>query len=150
MKNAPAGSGYTRVDGYRQGSVSGDRKYEHIRVAERALGRPLPAGAEVHHVNEDRSDNEPSNLVICPSLKYHALLHMRMKAVAAGYPAHYRWCGLCRSFDDPSTMYVTPSENRAQHHECRRQEQIKRWRTKKWGADSPHLNSPTRKWERRA
>jgi hypothetical protein len=33
-----------------------DGRYEHIVLAERALGKPLPAGAEVHHVNGDKSD----------------------------------------------------------------------------------------------
>ena len=115
------GSGHTRVDGYRALQLSnGKRKYEHVLVAEKALGHSLPKGARVHHVNEDRSDNRPENLVICPSVKYHSLLHMRMAALDAGHPANYRFCGLCRKFDDPKNMYVTPNENRAKHRECMR------------------------------
>ena len=79
---------YKRADQYKQANRSFSKKYEHVAVAERALGKPLPLGAEIHHVNEDKSDNRPENLVICPNAKYHALLHMRMRAIASGFPAH--------------------------------------------------------------
>lgn len=55
------------------------RMLEHIIVAERALGRLLPDGAVVHHVNLNTSDNLPSNLVICENQSYHRLLHKRMR-----------------------------------------------------------------------
>jgi hypothetical protein len=68
---------------YGDGYVTIMGKYEHIRIAERVLGRPLPKGAVVHHVNEIRHDNRPSNLVICPSHSYHRMLHHRMRAYDA-------------------------------------------------------------------
>ena len=63
-------NGYVRI---------GSKTYEHIAVAERVLGKPLPPGAVVHHINQDRTDNRPENLVICPSHAYHRLIHHRME-----------------------------------------------------------------------
>ncbi len=74
------GHGSVNAAGYIVHTVDGERKYEHIILAEMALGKPLPKGAVVHHMNEQPWDNfTPFNLVICPSQEYHALLHRRMK-----------------------------------------------------------------------
>jgi hypothetical protein len=54
-------------------------QYEHIVLAEKALGRPLPQGAVVHHTLEPWDNHGPFKLVICPSQAYHKLLHRRMK-----------------------------------------------------------------------
>lgn len=65
--------------GYVEVYVDGVKKYQHVVVAETALGKPLPKGAEVHHWNEIRSDNRPENLVVCPDHSYHMLLHRRAR-----------------------------------------------------------------------
>lgn len=54
-------------------------KAKHVLLAEKALGRPLPAGVEVHHVDGDGFHNAPSNLVVCPDHAYHLLLHRRAR-----------------------------------------------------------------------
>lgn len=77
---------------YKQGGLS------HVRVAEGALGKRLPKGACVHHVNEDRYDNRPSNLVICQDAAYHNLLHVRARVVrAGGDPDAMRICFDCHA-----------------------------------------------------
>lgn len=74
------GSGYITKDGYREYTIAGEKKLEHVLVAERALGGPLPPGAVVHHMNEDKLDNfTPFNLILCPDQAYHMLLHKRMR-----------------------------------------------------------------------
>lgn len=69
--------GHVSVYGYRVISVDGKAKLEHVAVAEKAMGRSLPKGAQVHHLNGDPLDNRPANLVVCPSANYHRLLHRR-------------------------------------------------------------------------
>ena len=54
----------------------------HIERAEKALGKPLPPGAVVHHADGTKGDDAP--LVICQDQGYHGLLHRRMRIVRAG------------------------------------------------------------------
>lgn len=49
--------------------------YEHIVVAERKLGRMLKSGEVVHHVDGNKKNNNPDNLMVFASdsdhIKYH-------------------------------------------------------------------------------
>lgn len=74
------GEGQITSHGYKFISVNGERIYEHIYLAEKALGKKLPDNAIVHHMNEDKLDNfTPFNLVICPDQAYHMHLHKLMR-----------------------------------------------------------------------
>jgi RNase P subunit RPR2 len=71
---------------------------EHVLIAERALGKPLPASAVVHHVDEVQDNNRNNNLVICQDNTYHRLLHVRMRiAKAGGDPDRDKICGKCHA-----------------------------------------------------
>jgi hypothetical protein len=54
----------------------------HRMRAEKALGKPLPPKAIVHHADGSKRDDAP--LVICPDDAYHMLLHRRMTILRAG------------------------------------------------------------------
>lgn len=64
--------GYVRIN-----TGNGKAKYEHVLIAERALGRPIRKGEVVHHINGNKQDNRNSNLLIC-SASYHHWLHQKM------------------------------------------------------------------------
>lgn len=77
---AEKGTGGLDTNGYYVLTIEGRRVYEHIHKAEQALGKRLPKGAVVHHMNGVRHDNDtPFNLVVCPNQAYHLLLHRRAK-----------------------------------------------------------------------
>lgn len=95
----------------------------HAIVAERALGKPLPKGAVVHHVNENPLDNRNSNLVICQGHSYHRLLHYRTQAFDATGDANAIRCAHCHLWSSTSPGIEThPSGGirRAWHPACHR------------------------------
>lgn len=89
--NRKHGQGSITSDGYPVTKVNGQYKMTHIIVAEKALGKPLPPKAIVHHISGIPGDhNGFFKLVICPSQAYHMLIHklMRQKGISfkKGWP----------------------------------------------------------------
>lgn len=102
-------SGKGKSYSYRGGRsrTRGGAKREHVIVAERALGRPLPVGTHVHHVDGNKRNNANSNLVICQDGSYHRLLHSRAKVVhAGGNPNTHHWCHQCKTPKPFSDFYM--------------------------------------------
>ena len=79
---------------------------EHTTIAEKALGKFLPDGAEIHHIDEVRTHNATTNLVICQDRAYHMLVHQRTRALRACGNANFRKCQFCKFYGDPLKMRV--------------------------------------------
>lgn len=103
---------YSTEFGYlRQGN-----KFVHVLVVEAALGKPLPHGAVVHHVNGVRTDNRPANLVACQNAAYHMHIHARLDALlGCGNPKH-RCCRLCGVWAAPESLRA--KSGAFYHFEC--------------------------------
>jgi hypothetical protein len=50
--------------------------YLHRVVAEQTIGRKLRPGEVVHHLDHDKTNNSPENLVVCSSATVHAKYHL--------------------------------------------------------------------------
>lgn len=121
--------GYIGIDAKSHPRANGGYLPEHIAVVERAMGKPLVPPAQVHHVNRDRTDNRPPNLVACQDDAYHRILHMRQAAFDATGHADWRRCAYCGIHDDPHQMIQhTPGRRTPQmcHLPCRKAYQKRR------------------------
>lgn len=97
------GSGYIR---HKRGTRP---VFAHVEVVENALGKPLPRGAVIHHVDGNGLNNSNDNLVVCENRSYHYLLHVRQRAYeATGDPAK-RKCPYCKQYDAVENMVSSQS-----------------------------------------
>ncbi|MGI5965423.1 MAG: HNH endonuclease [Anaerotruncus rubiinfantis] len=53
-------------------------RHEHRVAAEKMLGRHLTQEEVVHHVDGDKRNNTPDNLMVLPSQSAHAALHKKL------------------------------------------------------------------------
>lgn len=98
------GTGTITKDGYIEVKINGRSYLEHRLIATKALGKPLPPKARVHHVDENGLNNANDNLVICPDDAYHQLLHRRMIAIdETGDPSMTK-CQYCKQWDRPENL----------------------------------------------
>jgi hypothetical protein len=51
---------------------------QSYEVAAICLGRPLPPGVVIHHLDEDPTHNHPSNLILFRSQSVHARFHQQL------------------------------------------------------------------------
>jgi|CXWL01.1.fsa_nt_gi hypothetical protein len=101
----PQGYVSLRLPSHHRANPQG-RVKEHIVIAENMTGIKIVHPIVIHHVNENRSDNRPRNLVICENTAYHNLLHQRIRSLAASGHADYLKCRYCKRYSPPSEVTV--------------------------------------------
>ncbi len=78
--------------GYRRNNRTGI--FEHVEVWEREHGRPVPHGHDVHHIDHDKLNNDPGNLVAVTPTD-HKRLHSGCELRDGAW---WKPCGLCGEF----------------------------------------------------
>jgi hypothetical protein len=86
---------------------------DSVLVAEKALGRPLPPKAVVHHY---RKLSDDSAIVICENQGYHNLIHRRTRAYRGCGNANWLKCSYCQQYDSPENLYVIKNERSSANH----------------------------------
>jgi hypothetical protein len=95
------------------------RVLEQFLVVEKALGKHLPEGAQVHHIDGNYLNNKPNNLVVCQDQAYHSLLHQRQRALESCGNPNWLRCDYCGKYSPPEDMVCYQSKNgRGRHREC--------------------------------
>jgi hypothetical protein len=98
-------------------------KESHL-IVEKVMGKPLPPDAQVHHIDLNPLNNAHNNLVVAENNEYHALLHIRQRALKECGHANWRKCQFCKQYDDPKNMttykrYGRKGGTKSFHMKCR-------------------------------
>ncbi|MBK7689223.1 MAG: HNH endonuclease [Elusimicrobia bacterium] len=69
LKTRTNGSGYQQF----KDKTTGKWVYTHRRVAEKMIGGKIYSGREVHHIDQDKTNNRPSNLMIVSKAEHRSI-----------------------------------------------------------------------------
>jgi hypothetical protein len=117
------------VKSYKQVRHKGMVVREHRILAEKVLGRPLPEGVEIHHLEGGHT----GPIVICQDSNYHKLLEVRTRAFLATGDPHKRQCRHCHEWDSVENLYKHPNQHMFEHYVCK-QEYEKKYRKARYMA----------------
>jgi len=92
--------------------------YRSHLVVEKVLGSHLPIKAEIHHFDNDPSNDEKTNLIVCEGRAYHMLLHQRERAYKATGNANWRKCIRCKKYDDTQNIKKRKYDGMFYHQKC--------------------------------
>lgn len=90
---------------------------KHILVLERVLGRKLENAEASHHIDGNKLNNDPENLMVFATGAMHIAFHRRQKALESCGNYEWRQCVYCHQWDDPTNM--AKSGRGVFHRECK-------------------------------
>lgn len=113
------------ISGYPVISRGGKEYRVHRYRAERALGRSIPHGVEIHHVDGDKH-NPNARLVICQNRAYHELLHVRQRVQEhGGNPDTDKICSSCKNLRNKCDFNVNNATGDRLSAYCRSCQSVK-------------------------
>ena len=115
--------------GYRRIKVGGRYRLEHLVVWE-AINGPRPKGWNVHHKNEDKADNRPSNLKLVQHGAHISLHHAKRPWLCSGCrdpTAIHAAFGLCKPCYDSRYRLARRDELRSK----KRVDYLAKWEQRK-------------------
>ena len=117
--NKSNGKVYIKADGHHKADKNGYVR-KCVLVAEKALGKPFPLCAVVHHVDSMQDNDKNNNLVLCENDNYHKLLHRRERAYHTCGNPNFRKCWLCKTYDSVDNLYIPPKNTMGsiRHRKC--------------------------------
>ena len=95
---------------------------------EKVLGRPVLANEAIHHIDGDRLNNSPFNLMLFATNQMHLHYHFRLNAFNACGHYDYSPCCFCHQYDNPNNLYKNGSHH--YHRECHNEYKRDRYRSK--------------------
>lgn len=87
----------------------------HILVAEKKLGRYLQSGECVHHIDEDKYNNHPDNLMVFKTIADHSAFHKGVKAICDN---DVWYCPNKRIYDKEICPFCGTNYKDAKAHMC--------------------------------
>ena len=100
--------GYVAKDGYRYFYYDGVRYAEHRVVLENKIGRKLLATERCHHIDLNKLNNDPNNL-ICMSSSEHSSLHDFIKHKLGLFPKQKKPGKYSDCLNCEEKIYMPPS-----------------------------------------
>ena len=124
-RRAERGAVKRRVPGWypdAAGYIAKANVRQHRYVMERKIGRKLRKSEEVHHLDNDKTNNKPENLVLCSSHAEHMRLYHPIRVKNGAYLI-CTGCGKPRYH--PLSKLLRSSKKNYRCHDC--------WRDPKYG-----------------